>query len=143
MIVTHPAAELLDLSEMADSPPTKPQGDQPQPKPPVAEREPLVVTVVDAPAAEPATQLDIRVAEAAQPIDVQIEIPQPTEEAPRGPSYLSLAFGFGALLLFILYQLQFAPLVIRWEHGLQRRIFGQRTYYAHRKPHARGEAINQ
>jgi hypothetical protein len=114
--------------ERKPPPQAKEAGTLPQPKPPVVEREPLTITVV-----EPAT------AEQAVQQQVQVEAP-PRTEAWR-PSNLGLLFLVGGVLLFTLYQLQFAPLILRWEHGLQRRIFGEREYDAHQEPHSRGVAI--
>ena len=121
-----------------DERPSDPQrtGTAPKPKPPVAERRPFTVTVLDAPTAEPALQVESQV---LQP-DVAIEIPTRVEEQAR-PSYLLWAITFAGLLLFSFYRLQYAPLILRWEHGLQRRIVGDRTYEARRAPQTHGVAI--
>src|SRR5437016_5262999 len=116
---------------MADRPPHDPQRQPeslPRPKPPVVEREPLTVTVV-----EPA------VAEEALQHEVQVEAPSRFEL--WRPSNLGVLLIAAGVLLFTLYRLQFSPLILRWEHGLERRIFGERSYEAHREPRARGVAI--
>jgi len=101
-----------------------------RPQPPVAEREPLTVTVIPAPAAEP---------EVEQP--VRVEAPPRRIEPWRGPSSWSLILTLAAVLGFLLYRLQFSPFILRLEHGLQRRVIGERNYYAHRDPHPGGVAI--
>jgi hypothetical protein len=116
-----------------EKPPEQRQKDAavPRPQPPVVEREPLTVTVLDTPAAEPAVQTG-----------AQVQIPERRQaERWRGPSSFSLLVGLGAVLLFTLYRLQYAPLILRFEHGLQRRIMGERTFQAHREPQSRGVAI--
>ena len=97
-----------------------------RPAPPVTEREPLTVTVIT-PTAEP------RVLE--QP--AQVEVPRRVE-AWRGPSNLALLFAAMGVLLFTIYRMQFSPFILRLEHGLQRRVFGERTYEAHKQPQSRG-----
>jgi hypothetical protein len=116
---------------MADDPklPPKPhdteplQRPTPRATPPVVEREPLTITVVEpAPAAEALRQ------------QVRVEAP-PSIDLRR--SSLAWLLILGAVLLFVLYRLQFSPLIQRAEHGLQRRIFGERSYEAHHDPHSR------
>jgi hypothetical protein len=124
---------------MADEPklPAKSQDDAPQPQaaptpaprpaPPVVEREPLTITVVEPVPAEGAVQQQVEV-EAPPSIDV------------RRTAFAWLAI-IGVLLLLVLYRLQFSTLVVRYEHGLQRRIFGMREYDARRAPHSRFDQL--
>ena len=100
-----------------------------RPTPPVTEREPLTVTVIT-PTAEP------RVLE--QP--TQVEVPRRVEQW-RGPSNLALLFAATGVLLFTIYRMQFSPLILRVEHGLQRRVFGERMYHAHKQPQSRGVSV--
>jgi hypothetical protein len=107
----------------------------PKSKPPVAEREPLTVTVLDATTAEPALQV-----ETVAQTGVGVEIPTRVEAPPRSSMLLYIA-AIGGVLLFSFYRLQYAPLVLRFEHGIERRIYGHRSYEAHREPKSRGVAI--
>lgn len=101
-----------------------------RPTPPVAEREPVTVTVIT-PTAEPGVL--------QQP--TQVEVPQ--RVAPwRGPSNLALLVVAAGVLLFTIYRMQFSPFILRFEHGLQRRVFGERNYQAHKEPQSRGVAVN-
>lgn len=114
-----------------EKPPTTPEDErslQEEPQPPapqtrpVAEREPLTVTVLDS-TADTAVQAEAPV---AIPQRVGWEIPM----------WVAPLLGLAAVLLFGVYRLQYAPLVLRFEHGIQRRVWGERDYDAHREPHA-------
>ena len=109
-------------------PEAAPQAPDPRTRP-VAEREPLTVTVLDTPTADVAVQAE-----------TQVQVPTRVERPPV-PAYIPLIVGLAAALLLGVYRLQFAPLILRFEHGLQRRIYGEREYDAHRDPKARGVAI--
>jgi len=117
---------------MADDPklPLKPQAAEPlpRPKPPVVEREPLTSTVI-----EPTP------AEVAVPQRVKVEAPPAWRSSSLGMLFPLLLIA--AVLLFILYRLQFSPLIQRWEHGVERRVFGERDYEAHRDPHSRFDQV--
>ncbi len=96
---------------------------------PITDREPFTVTVLDLPTAEDAVQTDA---------PVSVEIPQRVAE--QRHAYVMLAIGVAAVMLAMFYQIQFAPLVLRFKHGLQRRIYGERTYEA-RRPKSAGAVI--
>lgn len=112
--------------------PTKPkeQGERPPGTRPVAEREPLTVTVLDTATAEEALGTGT---------PVEVEVP-PRVEGPWYPSNLTLGVLLAVVFLSLLYHLQFAPLILRFGHGLQRRIYGERTYEA-RRPKTAGQVI--
>ena len=89
---------------------------------PVAERERLTVTLRDTATGEGALETGT---------PVRVGVPRRVEE-PWFPSGLTLGVLLSLALLSLLYHLQFAPLILRFEHGLQRRIYGERTYQARR-----------
>jgi len=117
---------------MADDrqPPLKPQANEPLPRPtpPVVEREPLTITVVQPAPAE-------------QALEQGVQVEAPPSRALWQPSNLGLLFLAAGVLLFTLYKLQFAPLIQRWEHGVERLVYGERSYEAHRAPHSRFDQI--
>ncbi len=96
---------------------------------PITDREPFTITVLDLPSADDAVRTD-------RPVEV--EVPQRMGEQLR--AYAMVAIGVATVLLVILYQIQFAPLVLRFKHGLQRRIYGERSYEA-RRPKSVGPVI--
>ncbi len=122
---------MADAPKIPPQPPTAapqpPAPVTPRPTPPVVEREPLTITVV-----EPAPTR-----EAVQP-QVQVEAPPSIDVRRTSLAWLLLV---GAVLLFVLYRLQVSPLIQRFEHGMQRRIFGERDYEAHRDPHSRFDQL--
>ncbi len=96
---------------------------------PITDRAPFTITVLDLPTAEDVVQTET---------PVEVEVPQGVNQ--QRHAYVMLTLGVAAVLLVILYQIQFAPLVLRFKHGLQRRIYGERTYEA-RPPKAAGPVI--
>jgi len=116
-----------DKPPIPTPPPQRSAPTAPRPAPPVVEREPLTITVV-----EPAP------AEVAAPPQVRVSAP-PSIDIQRTP--LAWLLIVGAALLIVLYRLQISPLVQRFEHGLQRRVFGQRFFEAHRDPHSRFDQL--
>jgi len=102
---------------------------QPGPRetPPVVEREPLTITVV-----EPVP------AEQAIPPQVRVEVPPSIDIRRTSLAWLLMV---AAVLLFVMYRLQFSPLIQRLEHGLQRRVFGERFFEAHKDPHSRFDQL--
>jgi hypothetical protein len=99
----------------------------PRTAPPVVEREPLTVTVV-----QPAPS------EVAVPQQVRVEAPPSIDLRRTSLAWLLMV---AAVLALIFYRLQLSPLVQRFEHGLQRRVFGERFFEAHRAPHSRFDQL--
>lgn len=99
---------------------------------PVAEREPLTIVVVDTPAAEQVvtvpTTAEVRVRSS---VDVAVQVPA---EVPRRRWPYVLLVGAAAVLLFGTYRMIFGPLTLRLMHGVERRVMGERSYYAPRDP---------
>jgi len=114
------------LSDPVPQPqPTPPPA--PRTPPPVVEREPLTITVVQPVAAD-------------QAVRPQVAVKAPASFDLRRTSLAWLLI-LAAAMLFVLYRLQISPLVQRVEHGLQRRVFGERFFEAHRDPHSRFDQL--
>ncbi len=96
---------------------------------PITDRAPFTVTVLDLPTAEDVVQTET---------PVEVEVPQRVSQ--QRHAYVMVTLGIATVLLVILYQIQFAPLALRFKHGLQRRIYGERTYEA-RRPKSVGPVI--
>jgi len=112
-----------------------PEGDEaaPRPQAPVAEREPLTIVVIDAPPAE-----EILTAPAPAQVRVRartdVEVPA---HAPRRRWPYALLAAVAAALVFSTYRTVFGPLILRLEHGVERRVVGERSYSAPRDPKTR------
>jgi hypothetical protein len=99
-------------------------------RPTVVEREPLEVVVIEAPPADATTQAGVDV-----PVPTDTAYPS---EPVRAPSWLWLLIVAAGALLFLMYRLEFAPLLLRFEHGFQRRYLDGETYDAPTsEPHTR------
>jgi hypothetical protein len=94
-----------------------------QRSPPVAEREPLEIVVVDVPPAE------VRVRTYAD-----VEVPA---EAPRRRWPFGLLMAVAIAFAFSTFRMVFEPLVLRLEHGVERRVVGERSYEAPRPPQSK------
>ena len=117
-------------------PPDKlPEGDKTSPRsqPPVAEREPLTIVVIDAPPAEQVVSTPT-----TAPVRVRartdIEVPA---AAPRRRWPFALLVGVAAVLLFSTYRTVFRPVALRFMHGIERRVVGDRSYDLPRPPKSR------
>jgi hypothetical protein len=112
----------------------RPEGDKTSPRrqAPVAEREPLTIVVIDTP---PAEQVVAAPTPAATRLRARTDFEVPAEvPRRRWPLMLLVA---AAVLLFGTYRTVFAPLALRFEHGIQRRVVGERSYDAPRDPKTR------
>jgi hypothetical protein len=110
----------------------RPEGGKASPRrqAPVAEREPLTIVVIETP---PAEQI------AAAPTTIETRVRARTEfgvptEVPRRRWPFALLVAAAAILLLSTYRTVFAPLVLRFEHGIQRRVVGERSYDPPRDP---------
>lgn len=108
------------MVEDKSDPPQKAESSSPQRPPPVAEREPLEIVVVDVPPAE------VRVRTYAD-----LEVPA---EAPRRRWPFGLVMAVAIVFAFSTFRMLFEPLVLRLEHGVERRVVGERSYEAPRLP---------
>jgi hypothetical protein len=131
---TRPEAQAPSPTEPT-APPSQTQPEaqsapQSQTKVGVAEREPLSLVVVDAPAAEPEVEPETQV---EVPVEVPTK-PRPTiaepTEAPRVPylywALVALALG----LVLHTYRYIFEPLVVRVEDSVERRVLGDKIIEA-------------
>ena len=105
-----------------------PEGDKtsPRPQPPVAEREPLTIVVIDAPPAEQALT-------APATADVRVRTGTDVEaaaQARRRRWTLALLLAAAAVLLVSTYRRVFEPLAVRFAHGIERRVLSAPAYNA-------------
>ena len=109
-----------------------PEGEKASPsrQPPVAEREPLTIVVIDAP---PAEQVVIAPPTAPARVRTRTDIEVPAA-APRRRWPFLLLIGFAAVLLFSTYRNVFKPVALRFMHGIERRVVGDRSYDLPRPP---------
>ncbi len=113
-------------------PPDKlPEGDKASPsrQPPVAEREPLTIVVIDAPPAE-----QVVIAPPTAPVRVRARTDIEVPAVPRRRWPFLLLIGFAAVLLFSTYRNVFKPVALRFMHGIERRVVGDRSYDLPRPP---------
>jgi len=116
-----------------------PQGDKPAPRdqPPVTEREPLTIVVVDAPPAVEAvsspTTADVRV-RAKTVVRVY-------PETRRRRLLLALLVIVGAGLLWRAYHKLVEPVAVRFAHGIERRVLSESSYNALHERRARPAKI--
>ena len=101
--------------------------------PSVVEREPLTIVVVDAPPAEQVIRVPSR---AETRVGSQIHVELPAEVPRRRWPYVLLVAAVAALT-FSSYRTVFEPALLRWYHGLQRRVVGERSYSQPRPPKTR------
>ncbi|HVO22108.1 MAG TPA: hypothetical protein VMW56_00610 [Candidatus Margulisiibacteriota bacterium] len=103
-----------------------PEGEKASPsrQPPVAEREPLTIVVIDAP---PAEQVVTTPATAPAQVRARTDFDVPAA-APRRRWPFALLIGIAAVLLFSTYRNVFKPVALRFMHGIERRVVGERSY---------------
>jgi hypothetical protein len=108
-----------------------PEGDKTAPRgqPPVAEREPLTIVVIDAPPAEQVVSTPV-----TAPGRVRARTDSAIPAAPRRRWPFALLIGIAAVLLFSTYRTVFKPVALRFMHGLERRVVGERSYNVPREP---------
>ena len=96
-----------------------------QPKVEVADREPLSIVVVDAPAAEPVavpeTQIEVPV---RAPTRIEPTIGEPIGEA-RVPTRYWLLVAAALGFLFLSYKNLYQPLMVHIEDSVERRVLGE------------------
>lgn len=117
-------------------PPDKlPEGEKASPRPqaPVTEREPLTIVVIDTPPAEHVVTAPTTV-EVRTRTRVDREVPA---EAPRRRWPFALLIAAAAALLFSAYRMVFEPVALRFAHGIERRVVGERSYDLPREPKTR------
>lgn len=110
-----------------------PEGDRPAPRSqaPVAEREPLTIVVIDAPPAEQVT---------AAPSTTEVRARTWTAaelaaEARRRRWILALLAALAGVLLLHTYRKVFDPILVRFAHGVERRVLSEASYKALHEPH--------
>ena len=89
---------------------------------PVAEREPLTIVVLDTPPQTVSAPTTVERRVRTQP---DVEIPA---EAPRRRWPYTLLLAVAAMLLFGTYRTVFKPVGLRFLHGIERRVVGERSY---------------
>jgi hypothetical protein len=95
-----------------------------QPKVGVADREPLSIVVVDAPAAEPAVEPETHVEIPVRvPVRIEptIEEPEPSRVPRRYWLLVAVALGF----LFLSYKNLYQPLMVHIQDSVERRVLGE------------------
>lgn len=109
-----------------------PEGDKaaPRPQAPVAEREPLTIVVIDAP---PAQEIVTTPATTRVRVRTRTSVHAPAQVSRRRWPFALLATVAAALVLST-YRSVFEPLLLRFEHGVERRVVGERSYSAPRDP---------
>ncbi|HVO25270.1 MAG TPA: hypothetical protein VMW56_16745 [Candidatus Margulisiibacteriota bacterium] len=126
-----------------------PEGDKPAPRSqvPVAEREPLTIIVVDTPPAEQVTSAPATT-EVRQRTWAAVEL---YAEARRRRWILAVLAAVAGVLLLHTYRKVFEPVLVRFAHGIERRVLSEATYNAlherrarpakltHQEPHGKHE----
>ena len=105
-----------------------PEGDKPAPRSqaPVAEREPLTIVVIDAPPAEQVTSAP-GTTEVRRRVWTTVDL---YAEARRRRWIFVLLAAVASVLLLHTYRKVFEPVLVRFAHGVERRVLSEASYNA-------------